>query len=138
MTYNRVFTCIFWAKSFVVSHKIANFAPNYSYLRMVRRLLIFVLSVMCLSLAPMTVSAAPAYMAGVMEMYAEQEADVVYANGALLVTGAEGCTLEVVSLTGKKVLSVEISSPAQKIELNIPKGCYIVKVGKVVRKVSVR
>ena len=68
----------------------------------------------------------------------EQEADVVYANGALLVTGAEGCTLEVVSLTGKKVLSVEISSPAQKIELNIPKGCYIVKVGKVVRKVSVR
>ena len=93
---------------------------------------------MCLSLAPMAVSAAPAYMAGVMEMYAEQEADVVYANGALLVTGAEGCTLEVVSLTGKKVLSVEISSPAQKIELNIPKGCYIVKVGKVVRKVSVR
>ena len=105
---------------------------------MVRRLLIFVLSVMCLSLAPMAVSAAPAYMAGVMEMYAEQEADVVYSNGALLVTGAEGCTLEVVSLTGKKVLSVEISSPAQKIELNIPKGCYIVKVGKVVRKVSVR
>lgn len=105
---------------------------------MVRRLLIFVLSVMFSWLTPLAVSAAPAYMAGVMEMYAEQEADVVYANGVLMVTGAEGCTLEVVSLTGKKVLSVEISSPAQRIELNIPKGCYIVKVGKVVRKVSIR
>ena len=136
--YNQARICKFLPKSFVVSHKIANFAPNYSYLCMVRRLLIFVLSVMFSWLAPLAVSAAPAYMAGVMEMYAEQDADVVYANGALMVTGAEGCTLEVVSLTGKKVLSVEISSPAQKIELNIPKGCYIVKVGKVVRKVSVR
>lgn len=89
-------------------------------------------------LAPMSVSAAPAYMAGVMEMAIDQEADVTYNDGTLMITGAEGCTLEIVSLTGKKVLSVEITSPAQKIELNIPKGCYIVKVGKVVRKVSVR
>ena len=103
-----------------------------------KRLLIFIFSVMFSWLAPLAVSAAPAYMAGVMEMYVEQEADVIYTNGTLMVTGAEGCTLEVVSLTGKKVLTVEITSPAQKIELNIPKGCYIVKVGKVVRKVSVR
>ena len=32
----------------------------------------------------------------------------------------------------------QIASPAQKFELNIPKGCYIVKVGNVVRKISVR
>ena len=88
--------------------------------------------------APMAVSAAPAYMAGVMEMSVEEEAEITYNNGTLMITGAEGCTLEVVSLTGKKVLSVEITSQSQKIELNIPKGCYIVKVGKVVRKVSVR
>ena len=107
-------------------------------MRMIKRLLILNFILAAFWLVPVSVSAAPAYMAGVMEMYAEQEADVVYANGVLMVTGAEGCTLEVVSLTGKKVLSVEISSPAQRIELNIPKGCYIVKVGKVVRKVSVR
>lgn len=105
---------------------------------MVRRVLILILSVVFSWMTPMAATAATVYMAGVMEMYAEQDADVVYANGTLMVTGAEGCILEVVSLTGKKVLSVEITSPAQKIELNIPKGCYIVKVGKVVRKVSVR
>lgn len=63
---------------------------------------------------------------------------ITYSEGTLLVVGAEGSTLEVVSLTGKRVMEEQINSPAQKIELNIPKGCYIVKVGNVVRKVSVR
>ena len=65
-------------------------------------------------------------------------ASISYANGILSVTGAEGEVLEVVSLTGKRVMEERISSPAQQIELNIPKGCYIVNVGDVVRKVSVR
>ena len=65
-------------------------------------------------------------------------ASISYAKGILSVTGAEGQVLEVVSLTGKRVMEERISSPAQQIELNIPKGCYIVKVGDVVRKVSVR
>src|SRR5574344_2213158 len=54
------------------------------------------------------------------------------------ITGAQGATLEVVSLTGRQGLSVKIESPAQRIDLNIPKGCYILKVGKVVRKIQVR
>ena len=57
---------------------------------------------------------------------------------AVCVTGAQGETLEVVSLTGRRVMSVKIESPAQRIELNLPKGCYILKVGKVVRKIQVR
>ena len=52
--------------------------------------------------------------------------------------GANGLTLEVVSLTGRHVASFKIESPAQRVELNIPKGCYILKIGKVVRKVTVR
>ena len=38
----------------------------------------------------------------------------------------------------ERLLEQQIDSPAQKIELNIPKGCYIVKVGSVVRKIAVR
>ena len=63
---------------------------------------------------------------------------ISYTNGTLSVPGAEGQVLEVISLTGKRVMEERISSPAQRFELNIPKGCYIVKVGDVVRKVSVR
>ena len=54
------------------------------------------------------------------------------------IQNAEGLTLEVVSLTGRAVASYKIEGQAQRIELNLPKGCYILKVGKVVRKVTVR
>ena len=66
------------------------------------------------------------------------EVSVTYTPGYLYVNDAEGKTLEIVSLTGRKVMEEQINSPAQKIELSIPKGCYIVKVGSVVRKISVR
>ena len=66
------------------------------------------------------------------------EVSVTYTQGYLYVNDAAGKTLEIVSLTGRKVMEEQINSPAQKIELSIPKGCYIVKVGSVVRKISVR
>ena len=56
----------------------------------------------------------------------------------VFVAGAQGETLEVVSLTGRQVMTVKIESPAQRVELNVPRGCYILKVGKVVRKIQVR
>ena len=122
----------------MVSKKIANFAPNYICMRMIKRLLIITFSLAALWLVPVTASAAPAYFAGVMELTDEQEVDVVYSEGTLTVTGAEGLVLQVVTVTGNVVLHKRIDSPEQKIELNIPKGCYIVKVGKVVRRVYVR
>ena len=90
-----------------------------------------------LLVSPVSASAAPNYEAGVLE-YRDLEPSVTYAQGILYVNGGEGKTLEVISLTGRKVMEEQIDSPAQKFELNIPKGCYIVKVGKVVRKISVR
>lgn len=78
------------------------------------------------------------------EMYAPElaveqaEPVLTVQNSTVTVTGAAGQTLEVVSLTGKSLLTVRIDSPSQRIDLNVPKGCYIIKVGKVVRKVSIR
>ena len=122
----------------MVSKKNANFAPNYICMRMIKRLLILTFSVAALWLVPVTTSAAPAYFAGVMELTDEQEVDVVYSEGTLTITGADGLVLQIVTVTGNVVLHKRIDSPEQKIELNIPKGCYIVKVGKVVRRVYVR
>jgi hypothetical protein len=73
------------------------------------------------------------------ELAVEQSEPVLTVqNSTVTVTGAAGETLEVVSLTGKSLLTVRIDSPSQRIDLNVPKGCYIIKVGKVVRKVSIR
>lgn len=56
---------------------------------------------------------------------------------SVTIYNAQGQTLEVISITGKHVLRVNIDNSAQRIELNVPKGCYILKVGSVVRKVSI-
>jgi hypothetical protein len=66
------------------------------------------------------------------------EAVITVSGQTVTVNGGQGETLEVVSLTGRRMLTVKIESPAQRIELNIPKGCYILKVGKIVRKVTIR
>ena len=59
-------------------------------------------------------------------------------DGTLRVTGANGQTLHVYNVAGVLVKSVKIDSADKRLELNLPKGCYIIKVGKTVRKISVK
>ena len=54
------------------------------------------------------------------------------------VTGANGQTLEVYNIAGVRVMSIKVEGQDKRFELNLPKGCYIVKVGKVVRKISIK
>ena len=75
---------------------------------------------------------------GVAEQVEERTPTLSVDGNSVSVQGASGMTLEVVSLTGRAVAQYKIESPAQRVELNLPKGCYILKVGKVVRKVTVR
>ena len=42
-----------------------------------------------------------------------------------------------ISLTGRHLMKIRIESQSQQVELNMPKGCYILKVENVVRKVSI-
>jgi calcineurin-like phosphoesterase len=77
-------------------------------------------------------------MAPATEQAADDDITITISGQTVTVKGAQGQTLEVVSLTGRCVMSAKIDSPAQRIDLNVPKGCYILKVGKVVRKVTVR
>ncbi len=86
--------------------------------------------------APLSVMAAQMEL-GVLEQVDEQPV-ISIDNRAVRVNGAQGETLEVFSLTGKLVMSVVIESPAQRVDLTVSKGCYILKVGKVVRKITIR
>ena len=67
----------------------------------------------------------------------DDQPEVSLQGQTVCVTGAQGSDLIVVSLTGRQLMKVRIESAAQHIELNIPRGCYILKVGKVVRKIQV-
>ncbi len=103
---------------------------------MTKRLLILSLVTVFSLTAPLAASASDAE-AFAVEQTIDDEVVIAVEGQSVTITGAQGQTLEVVSLTGRRVMTVKIDSPAQRIELNIPKGCYILKVGKVVRKVSV-
>lgn len=73
---------------------------------------------------------------GVAEVVDEQTPVISVKNNAVTIQGGNGLVLEVVSLTGRSVATYKIESPTQRIELNLPKGCYILKVGKTIRKVT--
>ena len=47
-------------------------------------------------------------------------------------------TILTLSFTAPATASAAAGYASELIELNIPKGCYIVKVGSVVRKIAVR
>lgn len=104
---------------------------------MMKRLLIFSFITAASAMAPQTIVASEAEMPAV-EQTIDEDVTISVSGQTVTVSGAYGQTLEVISLTGRRVLSAKIESPAQRIDLNIPKGCYILKVGKVVRKVTVR
>jgi len=68
----------------------------------------------------------------------DERIDISVDGQTVTIAGAQGEDFVVVSLTGRQLLKITLDSQSQRIELNIPKGCYILKVGKVVRKIQVR
>lgn len=82
---------------------------------------------------------------GMMAQTEREEVETELSAIALTVTGpkvhisgAEGEMLAVYNLTGAKVTAIRIDSNDKVLNLNLQRGCYILKVGKVVRKISIR
>ena len=88
-------------------------------------------------IATLTLMAPQAVMPA-LEQTIDEDIAISISGQTVTISGAQGQTLEVISLTGRRVMSAKIESPSQRIDLNVPKGCYILKIGKVVRKVTVR
>ena len=58
-------------------------------------------------------------------------------NKEIRVSGANGKKIEIYNLTGVSISTILIESNDATFPLTLPKGCYILKVGKVVRKISI-
>lgn len=90
---------------------------------------------------------APAMMAA--EMIPEPAADtemeinevqITVSNGNIVyVKNAEGALIQVYSITGAEIMAQRVESNCKSYEIsNLQKGCYIIKVGKVTRKVFIK
>ena len=53
-------------------------------------------------------------------------------------TQVRGKSLEIYNLAGVRVASFKIDSDDTTVSLNLPRGCYILKVEKVVRKAAIK
>ena len=73
--------------------------------------------------------------------FAAEQLDVnetkCFVSGQNVRNGA-GQVLEVYNVTGVRVASFRIDGDDKTFALNMPKGIYILKVGKFVRKISLR
>lgn len=68
-----------------------------------------------------------------------EEVAISLNNATLHIKNAENKVVEIYNMAGVKVVTYRIDSNNKAIDLNqFAKGCYIVKVGKVARKVYLR
>ncbi|UKK57798.1 hypothetical protein [Prevotella communis] len=127
----------FFAKIFGKFENIFYLCPQINITLMQKRLLIIATAISLAFAIPAQAMTMIAEM-GVAEQVEETTPTIKLDKNAVTVQGGNGMVLEVVSLTGKAVASYKIEGPAQRVELNLPKGCYILKVGKTVRKITLR
>lgn len=64
----------------------------------------------------------------------------IYQKGTILQlqNATVGEKIQVLSIVGVRVFEKRIESSNQEFQLDLPKGYYIVKIGNVVRKISIK
>lgn len=67
-----------------------------------------------------------------------QGVSITIKEGNVKVTNAQGQKLEIFNLAGVRISSLALESEEASLKLNLSRGCYILKVGKTVRKVNVK
>ena len=63
---------------------------------------------------------------------------VLLVGNTLRVTNASGEMLYVYNVAGVRVMATRVEGGDKTFELNLPRGCYIVKIGNTVRKISLK
>ena len=84
---------------------------------------------------PLQMSAAPNIE--IIDNDFQQISITVSTGGVLHVSGDNGLVLQVYNVLGVRVASIRVEGNDKRIDLPLKSGCYIVKVGDVVRKISV-
>lgn len=100
-----------------------------------RHLLTFLFALSLMAVLPQRMSAAANIK--IIDNDFQQITVTVTSAGVLHVTGANGLVLQVYNVLGVRVASIKVEGNDKRIDLPLKSGCYIVKVGNVVRKISI-
>lgn len=102
---------------------------------MMKRILICTIAFFAISISPVI-----AQEQSRQTIEGEISATSVTVQGATIhIKNASNMTVDIYNITGVKVYSHRIESSEQSFELNnLQKGCYIIKIGKFVRKIYIK
>lgn len=70
--------------------------------------------------------------------FGDNQPTITVQGSDVRVSNANGQTLAIYNVAGVCVRKIKIEGADKCFELNLPKGCYILKVGKTVRKISIK
>ncbi len=112
-------------------------STQQNYIDMTRYLLSLIVLMSAAMFMPQKASAAP--MIELLEQADMQKVVITTSESTIHVSGGTGLTLLVYNIAGgAPVMKVKVDGPDKRYELNLPKGIYIVQVGKVVRKIVIK
>ena len=63
---------------------------------------------------------------------------IAVSGNIVRVSGTNGEDIEIFNLTGVKINTIKTDTTGKTFTVNLQKGCYLLKIGKVVRKISIR
>ena len=115
-------------KSFAEHNKNLIFAAKIRLNMMKKTIIITVLAAITIGVLPTKASNFEAVADNGQTMVEENRISVNVQGSSVLVNGAAGYTMEVVSLTGRPVIKIKVENNSQRVDLNVNKGCYIVKI----------
>ena len=115
-------------KSFAEHNKNRIFAAKIRLNMMKKTIIITVLAAITIGVLPTKASDFEAVADNGQTMVEENRISVNVQGSSVLVNGAAGYTMEVVSLTGRPVIKIKVENNSQRVDLNVNKGCYIVKI----------
>lgn len=67
-----------------------------------------------------------------------QDISITVKASTIHVCGANGQVLHIYNVAGVRVMSFKVDGQDRYYDLNLQKGCYIVKVGKIVKKIFIK
>ena len=115
-------------KSFAEHNNNRIFAAKIRLNMMKKTIIITVLAAITIGVLPAKASNFEAVADNGQTMVEENRISVNVQGSSVLVNGAAGYTMEVVSLTGRPVIKIKVENNSQRVDLNVNKGCYIVKI----------
>ncbi|MBB3703688.1 T9SS type A sorting domain-containing protein [Alloprevotella rava] len=100
-----------------------------------KKLLTIILSLFFI--IPLTVNANSFFVSTTETFMGNNEPSITLNGTNLRILNGAGLTMEIFNITGIKVATFKIDSNDKMFNLNLNRGCYIVKIGKISRKISI-